>query len=281
MKLVLGTVQFGLDYGIAHDHSRLSDEALAALLEEAYSAGIHCLDTAQLYGDAEARLGRLMTRPFALVTKIPGWTAPGQAETLLRQSLSSLRRPQVEAVLLHRPEILLANPASYTELTRLKDVGLCGAIGVSVYEPAQLEAILSRYPIDWVQLPLNPLDQRFLPLLPILKDRGIRVHARSLYLQGLLLMPPAARPAWVRQHPALAAWDAQPGAPLQKALDFAAGQPQVDGWVLGVQNLAQLQGVLEAASQARPQSLAALACNDGQLLNPSLWPKEKDANDGQ
>lgn len=270
MKLVLGTVQFGLSYGIAHDGSTLGDSALSALLTQAYEAGIDTLDTAALYGNAQARLGQLMHHPFDIVTKLGEWQ-PGQARMQLEQCLSALGRNQVKAVLAHRAHSLLA-PQRLGEFAALKTEGLCQQLGVSVYSPEELKQVLDSADIDAVQLPANPLDQRFFAMLPELKARGITVHARSLFLQGLLLMPQAQRPLWTANAQALERWDRLPGEPLQRALDFASAQTQVDGWVVGVQNPEQLTALIAAKAKAKPDSMKALACSDVQLINPSLWP---------
>ena len=158
-SLALGTVQFGLDYGISNAQGQVSSASITAILQQAQNSDIRWLDTAYLYGSADANLGE----QFSIITKLPELTEGLHARSALSCSLTRLQRPQVDTVLLHRPEQLLGERGKqiYADLNSLRLEGLCRRIGVSVYTPAELIAILQQFDIDVVQLPLNVFDQRF------------------------------------------------------------------------------------------------------------------------
>ena len=171
-RLILGTAQFGLSYGISNDSGRVGRDEVAAILSLASAAGVAGLDTAAAYGDSEEVLGSMAaSRPFAITTK----TLPVRASTLsradvgrveeaFRRSLRLLNRPAVDALLVHDADDLLVDGGErlWESLERFRREGVAGRIGVSVYDGAQIAAVTAKYPIDVVQLPINALDQRLL-----------------------------------------------------------------------------------------------------------------------
>lgn len=289
-KLALGTVQFGLEYGIANTRGRVSDAGLAGILAAARKAGVALLDTAIAYGDSEARLGEVGIAGFDLVTKVPALAASGdvvsvsgmidRVETLVRASLARLRRDSLYGVLLHRSADLSgpAGGAVATALGALKAKGLAGRIGVSIYDPAELDGIMRDHEIDIVQVPYNVFDRRIdsSGWLDVLKRRGVEVHARSAFLQGLLLMPKARRPEyfapWARCFDAWEFWLSRTGRPpLAAALAVPLSDRRVDRVVVGVDDEAHLADIIAAAGEAAESPPATLASNDPDLVNPANW----------
>ncbi|MGY3942484.1 aldo/keto reductase [Aeromonas tecta] len=278
MRLALGTVQFGLDYGISNRAGQVADDELGAILALARRLKIDTLDTAQAYGNAEARLGSQQTADFNLVSKLaPGITAAGVA-TAVEESLNRLARPCLNGLLLHRSQD--ASPALFKQIKDLQQQGKVGKMGVSVYSPQELEHWLEQgYPLQLVQLPANLLDQRFLRSgwLDRLQDMGCEIHVRSLFLQGLLLMQPALRPDYFQSfagplgrldsaHPHLS--------PLDKALSLIAALPQVSRFVVGVCHAHELAAIGAAYGHLHPwqdAELATLACDEPDLINPARW----------
>ena len=289
-SLALGTVQFGLDYGISNSQGQVNSESIAAILQQAHNADISWLDTAYLYGSAEANLGEQpLAQQFSIITKLPELTAELTARSALSCSLIRLKRPQVDTVLLHRPEQLLGAQGTkiYKELQTLRDENLCRRIGVSVYTPAELTAILDQFPIDVVQLPLNVFDQRFYQqgLLQRCQDLGISVHIRSLFLQGLLLMP--ERPAWCAAYqPAFAKFhqycEHYQVDKLTLALSILRVLPAVELGVVGCTNAQELWQIAEAWQQSASlvsqpdflQKIQELVQTDDNLISPVRWPKK-------
>lgn len=283
MRLGLGTAQFGLDYGISNAGGKTPREEVARILDCAERGDIDLLDTASLYGDSEAAIGAAIEpgRPFRIVTKTPG----GDAAAMHRgfeQSLARLRRGCLYGLLVHAPGDLLkpGGDLLWREMTALRDAGLVEKIGFSAYTGDELDALLARFRPDLVQVPLNALDQRLLQdgRLAGLKHLGVEVHARSVFLQGLLLMGMDRVPADLRGSRELAAYAdflARNGiSRLQGALQFIRGVDLVDVALVGVTSHEQLQeciGVFEHPPAA-PSDYAALASRDDILLNPSKWP---------
>lgn len=292
--LALGTVQFGLDYGISNAQGQVSADSITAILQQARHANISTLDTAYLYGSAETNLGEQpLAQQFSIITKLPELTEALTAQNALACSLTRLKRQQVDTLLLHRPEQLLGDSGVqiYAELQRLRNEGLCRRIGVSVYTPAELTAILDQYQIDVVQLPLNVFDQRFYQqgLLQRCQDLGISVHIRSLFLQGLLLMPEL--PAWcltyqqafTKFNHCCAHYQTDK---LTLALAILRVLPAVEFGVVGCTNAKELVDICDAWQQsaalvAQPEFLhriQELAQTDDNLISPVRWPKKEPSS---
>lgn len=293
-KLGLGTVQFGLDYGVTNLRGRVSSDEASRIVDNAIAAGLRVFDTAAAYGDSETILGQTLRHPDArIVTKLPalaGETIDAAAIDGLRrifeQSLKRLRRPDVHGLLLHRPDDL-GKPGG-DRLARLledlKRAGLCRKIGVSAYDAAQIKAAQKLISVELVQAPANLLDQRLLRdgSLRALKDAGCEVHVRSAFLQGLLIGLDGPLPAYFEPYApvldrirATAAEASQ--STLELALGFLLGQPDIDHVIFGVTRTEELAAILDAARRrmTMPGGLEKLACDAPGLINPSLWPATK------
>jgi aryl-alcohol dehydrogenase-like predicted oxidoreductase len=290
-RIGLGTVQFGLPYGATNTLGQVSEAEAARILGRAAEAGIRVLDTAAAYGEAEALLGRLapVAAPFRIITKtVPLRVAslgPEHAAEVARgieASRRRLRRDHLDAVLVHHADDLLAEGGG-----RLADVlldaqarGTVGLVGISVYQPAQLEAAMARLAPGIVQLPFNLLDQRFAVsgMLARLAAIGCEVHARSLFLQGTLLEEPEALPPGLVQGlPAFrraSEFRARHGlGALAACLAHGLSRPEIDALVLGVASLGQLGEILAAISglpEALPD-MSGLAVDDEDVIDPSRW----------
>jgi len=283
-RLALGTAQFGLAYGLNNEGGQPAIAAVAEVLSAAQAAGLTLLDTAAAYGNSEARLGKLVSgnAAFELITKLPAGP-PAQVAQHLAESLARLRRPQLYGVLFHAFGPLQAEPAAWQALQAARAAGQVARIGVSLYHPHEAEWLLAQgWDADLVQVPYNVLDQRFAAVLPQLAARGVEVHVRSAFLQGLLLREPDSLPAFfqplapkLRQLRTLAA---EANVPLPAALLlFAAYAPGVARAVIGVDSVANLHENLTAASyliaaeRLRP-ALAALAELTDTFILPYAWP---------
>lgn len=285
MKLALGTVQFGLDYGVANTSGRVSAQEAGAILQRAQASGLDTLDTAIAYGESEAVLGRLGIERWNAVTKLPAVPESCQdveqwVREQIQQSMTRLGVSQLHGVLLHRPAQLLEKmgPALYGTLQSIKAQGKTRKIGVSVYGPAELDELFNAYALDLVQAPLNILDRGLVEsgLAGRLHDAGVEVHTRSAFLQGLLLMPAAQRPAkfnpWANIWRAWDGWLEQEDlTPLQACLRYVTNLPQVDRVVVGVDTAAQLQQIVEAADGKLATLPEFDTLQDARLINPASW----------
>ena len=287
-RLALGTVQFGLDYGINNTAGRPTDATVEAILETAQAAGLTLLDTAAAYGDSESRLGTWLSQPgheappLQLVTKLAAAPAP-QVRQQLQESLARLRQARLYGVLFHDFTAFRQHGSAWQALQEARAEGLVQRIGVSLYHPQEAEWLLAQgQDIDLVQLPFNVLDQRFGSILPQLQQRGVEVHVRSAFLQGLLLREPGALPDFFAPlAPKLArlrTLAGQAAIPLPALLLlFAAFAPGVSRAVIGVDTADNLRTNLaaadfvQAAEQLRP-ALQQLAEKTTDFILPYAWP---------
>jgi aryl-alcohol dehydrogenase-like predicted oxidoreductase len=285
-RLALGAAQFGLgEYGIANRVDIPSDEQTQQILEVAKAGGISLIDTAVSYGESERRLGKQGMNGWEVVTKVPmvpenANDPAGWVHDSARASLARLNMTRLYGLLLHRPHQLLRPMGSslYAALLRLKGEGLVSKIGISIYDPAELDQLMPHHEFDLVQAPFNVLDRRLLDSgwLHRLADRGVELHVRSVFLQGLLLMGPEARPAkfspWDSVWANWGRWLQESGATaLQACLHQALSFPEISAVVIGVESAGQLQEILAAERRAVPSAPSYLRCDDPRLVNPSDW----------
>jgi len=286
-RLALGTVQFGLPYGIANRNGQVARSEVKAMLQLAAAKGIDTLDTAIAYGESEACLGDVGTQGFKLVTKLPA--VPDGCRDIsiwVRQqvhaSLSRLQVSRLYGLLLHRPEQLLGKlgKALYRALGDLKSQGLVGKIGVSIYAPDELGALCDGYTFDLVQTPFNVLDRRLADTgwLARLFRQGVEIHVRSIFLQGLLLMPADQRPPYfARWQQLLDVWDRwlvdHQLTSVQACLRHVLAFPEISKVVVGADSKAQLQEIILCAKGALPLLPSSLHASDLDLLNPARWER--------
>jgi aryl-alcohol dehydrogenase-like predicted oxidoreductase len=285
MKLGLGTVQFGIDYGISNKNGKTSLEEVRHILTLASEWGIHTIDTAALYGSSEEALGRAMPRPhpFSIVTKTPRLLENGvlTLERSFHKSLSHLNQSSVYGLLVHHAEDLFIENGDmiFRKMIELKEMGMVQKIGVSIYTAKQIDRVLNHFPIDLIQLPVNVFDQRLLESGHItkLKKTGIEIHARSAFLQGLILMDPNHLPRKLhsvrRRLEHFQKTMREMGVtPLQAALGFVLSLDEVDKVICGVNHHRQLKEMIESMNNPIPNiDFSSFAMDDEMILNPSNW----------
>lgn len=285
MKLALGTVQFGLNYGVANTSGRVSTEASRAVLSKAQDWGMDTLDTAIAYGDSESVLGNFGVSCWKVVSKLPSVPegCHDVAQWVMEQTQGSLERlgvPRLHGLLLHRPQQLLENmgPELHAALKSIKAQGLVAKIGVSVYGPAELGRLWQTYQFDLVQAPLSILDRSLIDSgwAKRLKDAGVEVHTRSAFLQGLLLMPAHKRPEkfgrWAQIWHEWDRWLAVSRlTPLQACLRYANALDVIDRVVVGVDSVMQLDEIMAAAEGVLDTLPEFKPLQDDRLINPASW----------
>lgn len=289
MKIGLGTVQFGLNYGISNNEGQTSPVEVLKILDVAKDQRISVIDTAALYGSSEEVLGDSLPadNAFRVVTKTiridSGTITAADADRLehaLSASFDKLRCKSVYAVMFHNADDLLASGGEMLmeRLLRQKEKGRLAKIGASVYAAAQIDKILDRYQIDVIQLPVNVMDQRLIAggHLAALKSRGVEVHARSAFLQGLLLMRPESLPGFFdpvrKQLEEFHRFARGHGlTPVRAALGFLSARPEIDSIVCGVNNHKQLLELCQASEPLLDIDFSHFACQNVKVLDPSQW----------
>lgn len=286
MKLALGGAQFGLAYGVSNQRGQVPREAAREIVGLARLAGVDTIDTAIAYGESETCLGEVGVDRFKVVTKLPpmpddivdiaAWVCDQ-----IKGSLDRLGAARVHGLLLHRADQLFGKhgQALAAALQHARQDGMVVKIGVSIYDPEQLAAIMPVCPPDIVQAPLSLLDRRLETSgwLQRLHDAGVEVHTRSAFLQGLLLMDRAAMPPRFARWRALwdtwQAWlDANALSATRACLQYPLSLPQVDRVVVGVSSSAEFKMLLDdVAVVERTVELPDIASTDPDLINPSNW----------
>ena len=289
MNICLGTVQFGLDYGVSNTAGKVSDCELKSILQLADEHGIRLLDTASNYGDAERRLGRFRQKNQNAITKISTLdlstreTVRNSIQNSVSRSLKLLKIKKFHGILIHDADSLTGpfGDTVFDELNKLREKDITNKIGISVYFPDDILKIMPRYEIDMVQMPMNILDQRFLneELLSYLKKKNVEIHVRSAFLQGLLLMHQSKRPDWTKNwNNPLQEFDSwcdnyKGTSRLKLCLDFFRQFDFFHSIVVGVQNHAELSEIItEYKSPIIAKEFPKINVLNERLIVPSLWP---------
>ena len=300
--LCLGTVQFGLAYGINNCSGRPEQERVFAILDRALAAGIDRLDTAAAYGEAEKVLGEyIRSRQVADKVKVVTKLRPDFLDNTSKRTISfeQFLKEEVQASLerlgLTRLDGYLLHSASCEQLKHaelgaamagIRESGLVRQVGASLYTPEQAMTALKTEWLDAVQVPYNILDRRLDQAgffdRNSQRSRPLTVYVRSLLLQGLLMMPEQEIPAhlsgiapYLRE---LDQWLAGQGIDrLTAAFGFVSSRPGVDAVVVGVDSLEQLELYLELSarigdfSAILSEGLQRFGEIEPRLLSPNLW----------
>ena len=289
MKIALGTAQFGMDYGLSNTHGKTDKYEVSKILQYAYDYGISLIDTASSYGDSEKILGEVITNYYCkLVTKTPHFSDSYidnshvvKLKESFHQSLFNLKQKDIYGLLLHSCDDLLKPGGGLLlqEMENIKSNGLVKKIGVSLYNSEQVDIVLSKFNIDLVQLPINIFDQQLLigGWLDKLKDFDVEIHARSVFLQGLLLMtndlvPPYFFPIKKNLEAFYKSAKELSLSQLELALGYVMGVSEIDQVVVGVNTVEQLKEIIKATQvQINPMEFSDISINDPAFTNPSLW----------
>ncbi|MBN1642039.1 MAG: aldo/keto reductase [Anaerolineae bacterium] len=295
-RLVVGTVQFGLPYGIANRVGQPSLDQVCEILSCAVEGGATTLDTAAAYGESEQVLGRALRAIGALdqvtlISKVRQVKYMGDEPTWanvrrwlrgsVRASLDNLDIEYLPLCLFHDT----ADVVYLEELLQLKEEGLIGHVGASVFSPEQLPKVLDTEGIEAVQIAASMLDQRILRagLLDQAVERGIAVFVRSVFLQGLLVMPvdqirPELRAVAPVRHALQQVCDRAGLTMPEMALRYGLSIPGVTGVLTGVETAAQMAANVSIAARG-PLPADVVAAIDRAvpdlphtLLNPFYWP---------
>ena len=285
-KIAIGTVQFGIDYGI-NSGIKVEQNEVLKIVNLARKSGITLIDTAQLYGSSEKVLGNVNTVDFDIVTKSRAFEQDiineNEANLVINDldhSLKLLKQKSLYAFLVHHGEDLLkpGGEMIFNILQILKEKGLVKKIGFSAYIDNQLIKIIERFDIDIIQLPMNILDNRLINngLLNKLYSRGIEIHTRSVFLQGLLLMDMDKRPKyfdrWSNLWKFWYEWLTDNKlSPLEASIRYMISKPEISRVLVGVDNKDQLKNIINASDGNIPTIPEELTTDDPGLLNPGNW----------
>ncbi len=282
---MLGTAQFGLDYGINNTTSKPNQQAVNEILIRAYDSGVRTLDTAEVYGNAHEVIGEFHkqhpSRVFKVITKLP-INIDGSIDAKIEKYLSELNVPQLEGLLFHSYQTYKESAGSMALIDAYKRSGKVKYLGVSVYTNEQAEDVMEDNYVDIIQLPFNLFDNSNLrgEVLKKAKNKGKIIHTRSTFLQGLFFtslknknkisLPLADELSYIHKLSKVSRISL-----IKISLNYCLQQPLIDNVLIGVDNLTQLNQNLESAGYNLPDEVIdkinTINIKNIELLNASLW----------
>jgi aryl-alcohol dehydrogenase-like predicted oxidoreductase len=273
-KLAIGTVQFGLDYGISNSDGKPHLHEIESILELAFESKIELLDTAIAYGEAQQIIGQINANRFHIVTKFLLDSQNDSFEKQFQNSLHNLKTGHLYGLLAHRPMDVVDHPVIWDKMNTLKYNQKIKKIGFSFDSPEDYYIVNenSFFP-DIVQVPYNYFDDRFADIIKELKDKGCEIHVRSAFLQGLFFTNTNQLPTFFEEVKDLVTkLQKEHGTSLAAALlRFVLENKFVDKVVIGIQNRYQLQNILDSLVNA-PKLKELKKKINHKILRPSLWP---------
>jgi uncharacterized protein len=283
-RFILGTVQFGLDYGINNENGKPSEEKVFDILNEAFEKGIYQLDTADAYGNAQQLIGKFTAstnKHFLINTKFKV-DKNLSIQHQLENSLEHLNSKSINVYFYHRFEELMKHPQAVSELQELKAKTLISKTGVSVYTNAEFETCINKDHVDVIQLPFNLLDNfsKRGQLLAEAKEKGKEIQVRSVFLQGLFFkdlnfFPSYLEPLKKYVSQVRRAASEKNFSVYDLALTYALKKKEIDHVIIGVDSKQQLLNNLEAAGaileDVLEKKIDAINVAEEELLYPYNW----------
>lgn len=282
-KIILGTVQFGLNYGINNSEGKPSENKVFDLLDAAADLKIDTLDTADGYGESQEIIGRYLVargKKFKILSKFTLSESSDSVEGQYRKTLQTLNLSRIEGYSFHRPQDFLKTieTENWSEIKAKYGMKL----GVSLYSLEDLQHVLKAPHIDIVQLPFNLFDSTLekQAILSELRAQGKVIHIRSAFLQGLFHMDALRLPSHLLSFagPLLKIKSIAQEAQLtieELALGYLNSFDFIDQIVLGVDNIQQLQSNIRSSgtilSLETLSKIKAIQILEPKLLNPANW----------
>ncbi len=276
-KIGIGSVQFGLNYGINNQNGKVKKTKVFRILQEALRVGIDVVDTACGYGESEQILGQFdEIGKFRIVSKFPKGRNP---EDTIKESLKRLNIKSLYGFLSHSFDFVKNNNRTWENVLKIKKNGLTKKIGFSLYYPEELEFILKNdFEFDIVQLPYNVFDRRFEPFFGILKTMGVEIHVRSVFLQGLFFVDLRKLNKWfepvVNKLNYLHNFAKNHNIRLSCVLIlWALSNKHIDNVIVGVDSFEQFKNNIDLDKRAFDlvNKLKDLTENNEKIIVPALW----------
>ncbi|WP_396146323.1 aldo/keto reductase [Flavobacterium sp.] len=285
-KIILGTVQFGLNYGINNSKGKPSSDECFEILNRSFDFGITNLDTAEAYGDAHKIIGDFHKlnplKKFKIITKIPHGVILDDVQSKVEQYLKDLEIESIEVLMFHSYDTYIENYNNTDKFESFINKGFIKSIGVSVYTNEQIDSLLADKRITVVQLPFNLFDNvnKRGEVIEKLKLSGKMVHTRSPFLQGLFFKETNNLSSFFyplkEQLEKLNELSEKYNVSISKmALAYSLKQNNIDQVLIGIDSIKQLEDNFLAFQYQLDEKLmseinAITIENDG-LLNPALW----------
>lgn len=284
-KIIIGSANFGIDYGIKNTVGKVNDDELYQIVKTMQVSGIDSFDSAIDYVDSHKVLGKLKVKDFKVDTKLPS-LLPAEKDIdkwvndQILQSLKDLSIENLNSVYFHNSMQLLDKDfakKAIESIKRIKKKGLINQIGISIYDPMILEQLPIISEFDVIQAPLNIFDRRIIDSgwLERLYKENIKIIARSVFLQGLLLMEKRERPEYFSKWNELLIYDEWLEdinvSRVEACMQFIFSIPQIEGVIIGIDNANHLKEILDYLKPTNLEFPNSLVSNDHGLIDPNNW----------
>jgi len=287
-KIILGTVQLGLNYGINNTKGKPSAQEAFDILKIAYDHGIKTLDTAEAYGNSTQIIGdfhkKFPEKKFNVITKLDAQVllSKGDLFKKVKESCKTLNVDKIHGYMFHNFESFKKNSIFFEELLEAKEQGFINKIGVSLFSNFELNTILEEYSgIDFIQLPFNLFDNELKRKIHLekAKNKNIEIHTRSVFLQGLFFkdfkelsktLSPFKEPLELI-HQISKESNIDLG---YLALNYALEKEYIDHVLIGVDSKEQLNLNLKnliGEKQIPHERVNEILIKNEELLNPTNW----------
>ena len=284
MKIIIGSAQFGLNYGIANNYLTVESNEIIKILNLAKKNKINTIDTAAQYGTSEKKIGEIINSDFFINTKLPFIDNQIEYSTLwlekkINKSLNNLKVKSLNSLFIHNIKDLLdlKNTTFINDLNLFKKKGYFKSIGISIYSPKELDKVIDFFKPDIVQAPYNIFDQRIeiTGWLEKLNNLDIEFHARSVFLQGILLDQKFINNKFFSKWSFLFnkwfQWCNENGiSPLDASLAKPMNNININKIVVGVNSEFQLNEIIYSCKK-QIKTTPDFTCDDEELLNPYNW----------
>ena len=285
MKIALGTANFGQKYGLAGKIIK-SDKKVKKIIQFANNSKIKLIDTSNNYGSSETLLGNNNLKNFKIITKLKISNDEKKSNDLenivfnkVEESLFKLNIKKLYAILLHESDDLKSNKRHklIKVLKKLKKRNLVSKIGISIYNPKELNFIWPLWKPDIVQCPFNILDRRIYESgwLKKLKKNKTEIHVRSIFLQGLLLKNEKLMPRKFKKwNNIFKKWNnyckKENISKIQGCINFIKSFKKISFVIIGFEDIKQVKNIISYFKNDK-KSYTTIACNDIKLIDPRLW----------
>lgn len=284
-KLILGTAQFGSSYGVANKNNRgISKKNITNILNFCKKNKIYFVETASSYYNSEKKLGESRANEFKIITKIPKLNLRlGQNKLkeeinfFFLKSCNNLLNKKLYALFLHSGEQLLSNKGDiiYNTLLKIKKDNNIKNIGISVHNPISLKKIIKKYNFDIVQTPFNIFDNRIYDqgIVRLLKKKNIKIHCRSIFLQGLLVMKYSKISKYLRKYLYDFFLDTKDTTEnkLNLCLKHALFHKEIDKFIIGIDNIRQLIHICKIMKNITPRQYNKYKTKNLKVIDPLRW----------
>ena len=282
-KLILGTANFNQSYGIANNYLPINEKKIKKIIKLASLYNLKTFDTAFGYKNVDELLGKLSNKNSKFISKIDSINFSDIETSInfqVKKSLKKLKKKSLEGLLLHNEKILIGRYGNkvFKELMKLKKKKIIKKIGVSFYEKKNLRKTINKFKLDFIQVPVNIFDQRFIDknTISILKKKKVEIHARSIFLQGILLKQNKRvvkkfliwKNIFNKYHDYL---KKKKLTPIKACLNFVINKDYIDKIIVGVFSEKQLKEILSNI-QILDLDFNSIKQNSNiKLINPNFW----------